>query len=220
VGILAALRERDRTGLGSRVTSALYESCAFMVAQHMAGEIVTGEPPPPMPIRRGAWGIYEVFRTKEGENLFIGITSDPHWERFCAHFKRPDWFADPRFTTNGDRVMNKEALRPLVAEVAAAHTVAELAAALEEASIPFSEVRKPHDLFEDAQMNANGRMLETRMLQGQTAKLPTLPLDINGESPTLRHQPPQAGEHTDEILLGLGYDRNRIAALRTDQRVS
>ena len=220
VGILAALRERDRTGLGSRVTSALYESCAFMVAQHMAGEIVTGEPPPPMPIRRGAWGIYEVFKTKEGENLFIGITSDPHWERFCAHFKRPDWFADARFTTNGDRVMNKEALRPLVAEVAAAHTVAELAAALEEASIPFSEVRKPHDLFEDAQMNANGRMLETRMLQGQVAKLPTLPLDINGESPTLRHQPPQAGEHTDEILASLGYDRTRVAALRESKRVS
>lgn len=220
VGILAALRERDRTGKGARVTSALYESCAFMVAQHMAGEVVTGEAPPPMPIRRGAWGIYEVFRTKDNENLFIGITSDPHWERFCAHFQRPQWFADPRFTTNGDRVMNKEALRPLVAEVAAEHTVAELAAALEAASIPFSEVRRPHDLFDDPQMNANGRMLETRMLQGQMTKLPTLPLDIDGHSPTMRHQPPQAGEHTDEILRDLGYDAARIASLRASQRVS
>jgi crotonobetainyl-CoA:carnitine CoA-transferase CaiB-like acyl-CoA transferase len=167
-----------------------------------------------MPARRGAWGIYEVFRTRDGENLFIGITSDPHWQRFCAHFRRPDWLADPRFATNGERVANREALRPLVAEIAASHTLAELCAALEAAAIPFSEVRKPSDLFDDPQMNANGRMLETRMLQGQTAKLPTLPLDIDGESPTLRHQPPQAGEQTDEILAALGYDAARIGDLR------
>jgi crotonobetainyl-CoA:carnitine CoA-transferase CaiB-like acyl-CoA transferase len=214
VGILAALRQRDADGQGRQVTSALYESSAFLVAQHLAGEAVTGEPPPPMPARRGAWGIYEVFRTRDGENLFIGITSDPHWQRFCAHFRRPDWLADPRFATNGERVANREALRPLVAEIAASHTLAELCAALEAAAIPFSEVRKPSDLFDDPQMNANGRMLETRMLQGQTAKLPTLPLDIDGESPTLRHQPPQPGEHTDEILAALGYDAARIGDLR------
>jgi len=214
VGILAALRQRDADGVGRQVTSALYESSAFLVAQHMAGEVVTGSPPPPMPARIGAWGIYEVFRTRDGENLFIGITSDPHWKRFCEVFQKPDWFDDPRFVTNGERVANKAALRPLVAEVAASHDIGELSRILEDAAIPFSPVRRPSDLFDDAQMNANGRMLETRMLQGQVTKLPTLPLDIDGESPALRLQPPQAGEHTDDILAALGYDAARIAALR------
>ena len=220
VGILAALRQRDVDGQGRQVTSALYESCAFLVAQHMAGEVVTGEPPPPMPARLGAWGIYEVFRTRDGENLFIGITSDPHWQRFCDIFKRPDWYADPHFITNGERVANKVALRVLVTEIATSYDIAELSRILEEASIPFSPVRRPSDLFDDPQMNANGRMLETRMLQGQMAKLPTLPLDIDGESPTLRLQPPKSGEHTDEILKALGYDTAKIAALRGGQAIS
>ena len=69
-------------------------------------------------------------------------------------------------------------------------------------------------------MNFNGRMLETHMLQGQVTKLPTLPLDIDGESPTMRLQPPQAGEHTDEILAALGYDTARITALRGANRIS
>ena len=220
VGILAALRERETTGVGSMVTSALYESCAFLVAQHMAGEVVTGAPPPPMPARIGAWGIYEVFRTKDGENLFIGITSDPHWQRFCEIFQHEDWFADPRFVSNGERVAHKVELRPLVAEIAAAHDIAELSHLLEAAAIPFSPVRRPTDLFDDPQMNFNGRMLETLMLQGQVTKLPTLPLDIDGESPALRLQPPRAGEHTDEILEALGYDSGRIAALRDANRIS
>ena len=220
VGILAALRQRDMDGQGRQVTSALYESCAFLVAQHMAGEVVTGEAPPPMPARLGAWGIYEVFRTKDNESLFIGITSDPHWQRFCEIFQRPDWFADPRFVTNGERVANKVALRALVTEIAISHDIATLSQILEAASIPFSPVRRPSDLFDDPQMNANGRMLETRMLQGQMTKLPTLPLDIDGESPTLRLQPPRAGEHTDEILAALGYDAARVAALRAASSVS
>ena len=104
LAILAALRQRDKDGEGRRITSALYESSAFLVGQHMAGEAATGTPSPPMPARSGAWGIYETFPTLNGEKLFIGITSDNHWRAFCAKFARPDLLADERFTTNADRV--------------------------------------------------------------------------------------------------------------------
>lgn len=220
IGLLAALRQRDRDGIGRKVTSSLFESSAFLVAQHMAGEAATGTAPPPMPARRGAWGIYETFPTKNGENLFIGITSDNHWRTFCQKFERPDLFADPRFTTNADRVTNRPALREYIAAIALEYAIATLERMMDEANIPFSPVRTPSDLFDDPQMNAHGRMLPIRMPKGKVAKLPTTPICFDDEAPALRRQPPAAGEHTDEVLHALGYTEAQIAALRTGGAVS
>src|ERR1700730_13761316 len=81
IGVQAALRERERTGRGPMVKSALFESTAFLMMQHMAGEVVTGRPLPPMPARDGAWGIYEPFATADGGQIFVGLTSDGQWQR-------------------------------------------------------------------------------------------------------------------------------------------
>jgi crotonobetainyl-CoA:carnitine CoA-transferase CaiB-like acyl-CoA transferase len=220
IGLLSALRQRDRDGIGRKVTSSLFESSAFLVAQHMAGEAATGTAPPPMPARRGAWGIYETFPTRNGEKLFIGITSDNHWRTFCDKFERPDLFADPRFTTNADRVTNRPALREYIAAIALDHDIATLERMMDEANIPFSPVRTPSDLFDDPQMNAHGRMLPIRMPGGNVAKLPTTPICFDDEAPALRRQPPAAGEHTQEVLHALGYTDEKIAALRAGGAVS
>jgi len=217
VAILAALRQRDRDGKGRRVTSALFESSAFLVGQHMAGEAATGTPSPPMPARSSAWGIYETFPTKSGEQLFIGITSDNHWRGFCTAFDRPDLLADPRFATNAARVQNRPALREIVAAIASEHDLAALARTMEQAGIPFSPVNRPSDLFDDPQARAHA--LPVRMPTGATAGLPPLPIAFDDESPGLRLQPPGIGEHTDAILAGLGYSPDRIAALRAARAV-
>jgi len=220
VGVLAALRQRDRDGIGRKVTSSLFESSAFMVAQHMAGEAATGTAPPPMPARRGAWGIYETFATRNGEKLFIGITSDNHWRTFCQKFEQPGLFADPRFTTNADRVTNRPALREYIAAIVLDYDIATLERMMDEANVPFAPVRTPSDLFDDPQMNAHGRMLPIRMPKGNVAKLPTTPICFDDEAPALRRQPPAAGEHTDELLRALGYSEEQIAALRAGGAVS
>jgi crotonobetainyl-CoA:carnitine CoA-transferase CaiB-like acyl-CoA transferase len=212
VAILAALRSRDRDGQGRKVTSALFESSAFLVAQHMAGEAASGQPVPPMPARESAWGIYETFGTADGETLFIGITSDNHWRAFCECFARPDLLVDPRFTTNADRVRNRAALREHVAGIARARDRATLTGIMEAASIPFSPVNTPSDLFHDPQLLAHA--LAVRMPNGTFADLPPLPLSIDDETLGVRLQPPAAGEHTDAILREEGYSADRIAALR------
>src|SRR5215469_2777006 len=127
IGVQAALRERERTGHGQMVKSALFESTAFLMMQHMAGEVVTGQPLPPMPARRGAWAIYEPFATADGEQIFVGLTSNGHWQRFCEQFGRRDLLDDPAYETNEDRVRARETLKPIVAEIIARRELAELA---------------------------------------------------------------------------------------------
>ena len=216
-GILAALRQRDQDGIGRQVTSALYESSAFLVAQHMAGEAATGTPSPPMPARSGAWGIYETFQTSDDQSLFIGITSDHHFRAFCNEFGCTGWLTDPRFIGNGDRVQNRPALRELVAVVVRQHDLDALSEAMDRVGIPFSPVRRPSDLFDDPQLNAHGRMLETRMQNGKMVKLPTMPFTIDGQSPKLRLQPPTSGEHTDEVTAQFGYTAEQIAVFRQEK---
>ncbi len=212
VAILAALRQRDGDGQGRKVTSTLFESAAFLVGQHMAGEAATGQPSPPMPVRSSAWGIYETFPTADGTPLFIGITSDNHWRAFCKAFRRPDLLADTRFTSNADRVSNRPALHAIVAEIASAHEIATLSGIFDRAGIPFSPVNRPSDLLEDP--HALAHALPISLPNGEIARLPPLPIAIDDTSLGVRMQPPGIGEHTTQVLQELGYSPERIETLR------
>ena len=215
LAILAALRQRDEDGKGRKVVSSLYETSAMLVAQHMAGQAITGVAAPPMPARDSAWGIYETFPARDGTPIFIGLTSNRHWEAFCRTFERPDLLADPRYATNEDRVRHRDELRQVVAALVATQPSDVLCETCERIGIPFSPVRQPGDLFDDPQLHAGGRMLHTLMANGQMAPLPSLPVQIDGHTPGLRLQPPAAGEHTDEILAALGIDAEALADLRS-----
>ncbi|MES2942795.1 MAG: CaiB/BaiF CoA-transferase family protein, partial [Pseudomonadota bacterium] len=108
IGVLAALREREKTGLGQEVQSALFENCVFLSAQHMQQFQMTGEPPPPMPSRVSAWSVYDVFTLAEGEQLFIGAVNDKQWLTLCRVLGADELIADPTLQNNAERV----ALRP------------------------------------------------------------------------------------------------------------
>jgi len=213
IGLQAALRERERTGRGQLVKSALFESTSFLMMQHMAGETVTGKPMPPMPSRDGAWAIYEPFATADGEQIFVGLTSDGQWRRFCEHFDRADLLQDPAYKTNEDRVRQRPVLRPLVGDIVARHKLGELADLFDRIDIPFAPVAKPGDLFDDPQLNAGGRMLEIDFPNGVSAKIPRLPVEIGNHDFALRRQAPSLGQHTAEILAELGIAPAEIAAL-------
>jgi crotonobetainyl-CoA:carnitine CoA-transferase CaiB-like acyl-CoA transferase len=214
IGIQAALRERERTGSGQLVKSALFESTAFLMTQHMAGQAVTGRPPPPMPARQGAWAIYEPFATADGQQIFVGLTSDQQWRRFWIHFGRQDMIDDPAYRTNQDRVRERPVLLPIVAAVLAHHKLADLCALFDRIDVPFSPVAKPGDLFDDPQLNAHDRMLDIAFANGVRARMPRIPVEIGDHDLGLRRQAPAIGEHTAEILAELGVTTAEIDRLQ------
>jgi crotonobetainyl-CoA:carnitine CoA-transferase CaiB-like acyl-CoA transferase len=215
IGILAALREREKTGKGQLVRSALYENTAFLVAQHMAQLAITGEEPPPMAVKKPAWGVYDIFATKDGDRLFVGLVTDTQWEVFCREFGAGALAADARLKTNGDRVAAREWLLPKLQEILRRHTKAELEHRLEAIGLPFAPITRPRDLFDDPHLNAGG-MVETKDPRGYAFKVPGLPLELGGKRLGLRNHPPRLSQDARELLAGLGYAPARVDALFTD----
>ena len=213
IGILCALKEREMTGKGQHVRSALFESTAFLMTQHLAGEAITGEETPPMPARRGAWAVYEPFETKDGRHIFVGLTSDNHWQRFRDKFGLDHLKDDPDYVSNESRVAMRPVLLPVIAAIMKQYDHDEMLATLEAIEVPFSPVAKPSDLFDDPQLNADGRMLNVRMPTGAMTKLPRLPIEVGDHDFGLRRQPPEPGEHTAEALAEAGFSADEIRAL-------
>ena len=219
IAVQAALRERDHTGKGQRVSSALFESAAFLMSSHMSGIVATGQDMPPMPARRGAWAIYEVFPCADGE-LFIGVTSDQQWARFVEEFGLQALAADPRLATNLMRVGEREWLIPALKEVIAPISKAEACDRLERANCSWAPVGKPADLFEDAHLLATGGLIETFLsraggIDAKPVRLPALPFEFGPDRArgTLRRHAPRMGEHNAEVLAEAGFSAEEIASL-------
>jgi crotonobetainyl-CoA:carnitine CoA-transferase CaiB-like acyl-CoA transferase len=220
IAIMAALRNRDSTGSGQRVTSALFESAVFLMGQHLCYAAQSDVPVPPMPERVSAWAIYEIFPTRDDQQIFVGITSDNHWERFCAALGRDDLRDDPEFRTNNQRISARPRLIPIIQATFAGLSLNEAIALCETCRIPFSPVARPEDLFDDPHLAATGGLLPTVLPNGIRTALPRLPLQLGDTSFDLRRNPPAVGEHTDAILAELGYGPEQISALAAEGTVA
>jgi crotonobetainyl-CoA:carnitine CoA-transferase CaiB-like acyl-CoA transferase len=212
VGILAALRERESTGRGQRVTSALYESTAYLVAQHMAQFELTGEAPPPMSVKRPAWGVYDIFETADGGRLFVGVVTDTQWEVFCREFGAEKLKGDPRLGSNGQRVKERSWLIPEFAAIVRQYDQKSLARKLEQIGLPFAPIAKPWDLLDDPHLNAHGGLMEVRV-GGRTIRVPALPLELDGQRLAKRSDPPAIGADARELLRDLGYSSETVQSL-------
>ena len=210
LGIMAALRERERTGRGQLVKSALFESTAFLVAQHMGQHALTGVAPPPMPEKASSWAVYDPFQTADGKTVFVGITSDNHWRSFCTGFGVEALLADPTLKSNPLRAQARDRIMPVVTAKFAAEPFDTLVAKLERLKIPFGPLAQPGDLFDDPHLNHGGRLLDVLLPTGKRAKLPGLPLEMDGRKTRIRHQPPRMGEHTRAVLGEAGYGKQEI----------
>ena len=206
MGVLAALNERHATGQGKHITAALFETTVFLVGQHMAQKAVTGTAAAPMPARVSSWAIYQLFETKDDEQVFIGVVSDGQWKILCEAFDLQHLLDDPDLVENRDRVILKDKFLPQIIDKFKSLTKAELMDKIETLGLPFAPIGKPEDMFDDPHLNSGGGLLDMEMEDGERCKLPALPISLNGERLPLHLDPPKAGEHTEDILSSLGLD--------------
>ncbi len=210
IGILLALRQREQTGQGQLVRSTLYETAVFLMGQHMAYHAVTNQPVPPMPARVSAWGVYHQFEVAGGERLFIGVTSDKQWQRFCLEFGCTAWLADERINSNNGRVAHQSWLLPQIQTLVGQMDKTDVIRRCEAANLPFAPITRPEELLTDPQLVLGDGLVETELPDGRFAYLPRVPIRLGDEPFDLRAQPPQVGEHTRPLLLELGFSAAEI----------
>ncbi len=210
IGVLIALRQRDRSGNGTLIRSSLFESAMFLMGQHLAYAALSDDPVPPMPTRVSAWAVYDQFVTADGERVFFGVTSDRQWKRFCEVFARPDLLADQTLATNNQRISARVRLKDTVAGLIARMSLAELEEKAIAAGLPFAHVARPEQLFDNAHLLAGNRLLSTVLPDGTRTRLPALPLEIGDYRCDLRSNPPVAGNDTRALLRAVDYSEAAI----------
>lgn len=220
IGALAALAQRNKTGKGQEVQSALFENNVMLVAQHMMQFAVTGKAAAPMPSRISAWAVYDVFTVQDGEQVFLAAVSDTQWHLMCDEFNYADLKSDERLKSNNDRVRAREWMMPILRERFAQHSAHELSTRFDKIGLPYAPITKPQELFNDEHLLATGGLTSVSIPAdasgaGKAVETRTalLPLSMNGQRLPLRAAPPSLGQDTRALMQELGYAQSDIAHL-------
>jgi len=194
VGILAALRERDRTGKGGIVDTSLYETSLALMSILLADHLQTGD----LPARSGS-GVpmivpYQAFEAADGY-MMVAAGNDNLFRRLAGAIGRPSLAEDPRFSTNGNRVVNRAVLVGILGDILKTETRAHWAKLFEAAGIPNGPINSMDQVVTDPQTKALGQIQTQAGLS-----LVGLPLSFDGERPPFTKRAPSLGEDNKSIL--------------------
>ena len=204
ISILAALyQKRGGNTNGADIRIGLFENCLFLVAQHMVEYEMTGRKPRSMPEREHAWPIYDIFETKGGERIFIGVVTEGHWHSFCREFGLSEFADDPTLRSTTDRILARARIIPRVAEEIRRWEVAELSAKLEVLNICFSPINRPEDLLQDPHVLRPGGLVQNVNADGKPFRVPALPVEWNGSNIGEGLRVPVLGADTEAVRAEL-----------------
>jgi formyl-CoA transferase/CoA:oxalate CoA-transferase len=212
LAVLAALRERDRTGRGAEVTTALFDTALAWIPYHLMGYLATGEVPQPQGSGAAMIVPYQAFPTADGW-VMITTPTDQLFGRLCQALGRPELAADPRFRTNPDRVRHRQALIPALEASTRGRPSAALLAALRAAGVTAAPVQTVDEVVADPQTRASEMLVPTPRPDIPDLATVALPVRLDDVRPPVRQPPPRVGEHTAAILGELGLTPAEVAGL-------
>ena len=222
--ILAAVEARHHTGQGQHIDMSLLDVGVALLANQAAGFLNTGAVPTRQGNTHPSLVPYQDFETADGA-LLLAIGNDGQFARFSKVAHHPEWAADVRFATNTQRVLHRAELTQLLQTEIRKRTTADWIALLEHHAVPCGPINTVAQAFDDAQVQARQLVVKQDVAPAVAAKTHTAsiatvasPLRLRGTPAVLHRAPPALGEHTDEVLAGLGLDAQAIQSLH-DQAV-
>jgi len=185
IGILAALRERDRSGSGQWVNISLLDGSVSWLTYVASGYFATGTRPPRYGSAHPTIAPYQGFATKDGD-LMLAVGNDAIWRRFAPVAGLADLLEDPRFTTNPLRVEHRDELLPLVADAMAARTSVERVEVLDAAGVPVGPIQTVDEVVTDPQVRARGMVGEVKHPTAGTVRTIGCPVRLTATPPQVR----------------------------------
>ena len=214
IGILAALRHRERTGQGQQVDIGMLDTHVAWLANQGMNYLATGENPPRLGNQHPNIVPYQVFATADGF-IVLSIANDPTFRRFCDNFGLSHLADDARFATNAARVQNRQLVTDTLAPIMQRHATGWWVERLEALKIGCGPINRLSDVFADPQVQARDVVREMAHGSGAAVKVIANPVRLSETPAEYRLPPPLLGEHTEEILHDrLGMDGATLARLR------
>ncbi len=203
IGILAALRERETSGLGQHVDMSLMDSSTAILANQAMNYLVSGKAPHRLGNAHPNIVPYQVFPARDG-HLIVAVGNDGQYVRFCEVLGRPDLAGIAAYKTNAGRVKNREELVAELSPLTIGFARDDLLAKLEAVGVPAGPINTVADVFADPQVIHRGLKLDLMSPQGDAVPSVRSPIRYSRSSMTMERPSPRLGEHTDEILAELG----------------
>lgn len=217
-GILTALYRRERTGEGAAFDVSMFEALGEWMGYPAYFTAYGGKAPPRTGAAHATIYPYGPFPVRDGKTVFFGIQNEREWSSFCSVvLDRPELAKDPRFDSNSHRDANRDALAPVVLGVLSQLSAEQVIARLDQAQIANARLNTMQEFWDHEQLKTRNRWREVQTPKGPIqALLP--PANLDGDEP--RMDPiPSVGQHTQAILVELGFDAAAVARLKADNAI-
>ena len=212
IAILGALRERERTGRGANVTTALFETALAWTTFQMTHYFANGEIPQPQGSGTAMICPYEAFPTRDAW-VMIAAASDALFVKAATALGALELPRDPRFADNPARVAHRGELLEALSRITRELSSADVLARLQGAGVPSAPILTLDRVAAEPQTEASGMLISAKHPRLPDYRTVGLPIRWDGERPGVTRVPPLLGEHTAEVLGTLGYDEAAIQSL-------